>query len=296
MRAIPNSAHSLSVARVFARPKDGDIWLGPLQLAATRVLLSPCPLKLLIGPPSCGKTALLARVARDHAATGVVLRASGPMRDARQLLAALLASAGLSGASLGETELRSLLTVLIEKRQFERRYPLVVVDNARHLGPSAWRELQRLHRETFRGPHTGTLLLAATGTPNARWNPDARAGVVPMVHVLDYPTTRQLAAYLQWRLARFGIEQRFTPLALRLIAQLSAGRFRTANLLAQLAMIDQIATGAGRIDARIVQDAAARFTGARPVRPQATAPAGDATAGSAAAEGYNDAPSQAQSG
>jgi type II secretory pathway predicted ATPase ExeA len=297
MRIMTKPAQSVSAARVFARPEDGDIWSGPLQLAAMRVLRHPCSFKLLIGPPSCGKTALLAGLAHHHAATGVVLRASGPMRDARHLLVALLASAGLSGGvSVRETELRRLLIVLIEKRQFEQRYPLVVVDNAHQLRPSAWQELNRLHRENFRGAHTGTLLLAATGTPNPTWNPDARSVSVPMVHVLDYPTTRQLVAYLVWRLARFGMEHRFTPLALRLIAQLSAGRFRAANLLAQLAMIEQITTAAARIDVRVVQDAAARFASRRPVRAGATAPAVDSSTGDARAEGYNYPPSQAQSG
>jgi hypothetical protein len=72
--------------------------------------------------------------------------------------------------------------------------------------------------------------------------------------------------------------------------------FRTANLLAQLAMIDQIATGAGRIDARIVQDGASRFAGGRSVSPEAASPAVDAASGSRLSEGYNDPPSQAQSG
>jgi type II secretory pathway predicted ATPase ExeA len=296
MRILKNPAQGPSAARVFARPQDGDIWLGPLQREATRALLRPCSLKLLIGPPSSGKTALLAGLVRHHAATGVVLRAAGPMRDAGQLLASLLASAGLSGVSLRETELRKLLAVLIEKRQFERRYPLVIVDDAHHLGPAAWQELNRLHRESFHGTHTGTLLLAATGTLNPRWNPDARAGFVPSVHVLDYPTVRQLVAYLRWRLTRFGIEQRFTPLALRLIAQLSAGRFRAANLLAQLAMIEQISTGAARIDVLVVQDAAARFAERRPVTAGAASPAVDPATGDVCAEGYNDPPSQAQSG
>ena len=56
----------VSPARVFARPTADEIWLGPSQQAALSQLSRPAPIRVIVGPPSSGKTTL-AQALRDAA-------------------------------------------------------------------------------------------------------------------------------------------------------------------------------------------------------------------------------------
>ena len=120
----------VSPARVFARPTADQIWLGPAQQAALSQFSRNARARLLIGPPSSGKTTLINHLAARWAAEHVVLSCRGPKDDAAAVLAALLLSAELAPWELSEVEQRNLLTVFVQQRRSQNRRVVVVIDDA----------------------------------------------------------------------------------------------------------------------------------------------------------------------
>jgi len=84
----------VSPARVFARPTADQIWLGETQQGALSQLSRNTRIRLLVGPPSSGKTALVNHVAHRLARECIVLQCRGPKEDAVAVLSSLLLSAG----------------------------------------------------------------------------------------------------------------------------------------------------------------------------------------------------------
>ncbi len=101
----------VSPARVFARPTADQIWLGPSQQTALSQLSRPAPIRVIVGPPSSGKTTLLQHFGTHLYENPVVLHCRGPKDDASAVLASLLLSADLAPWDLSEIEQRNLLTV-----------------------------------------------------------------------------------------------------------------------------------------------------------------------------------------
>ena len=116
----------VSPARVFARPTADQIWLGPAQQAALSQLSRPTRVRLLIGPPSCGKSSLLNHLVVRLATDAVVLHCRGPKEDATAVLASLLLGADLGPWELSEIEQRNLFTVFVQQRRSQGRRVVIV--------------------------------------------------------------------------------------------------------------------------------------------------------------------------
>ena len=106
----------VSPARVFARPTADQIWLGPSQQTALSQLSRPAPIRVIVGPPSSGKTTLLQHFGTHLYENAVVLHCRGPKDEASAVLASLLLSADLAPWDLSEIEQRNLLTVFVQQR------------------------------------------------------------------------------------------------------------------------------------------------------------------------------------
>ncbi len=131
----------VSPARVFARPTADQIWLGPAQQAALSQLSRDSRTRLLLGPPSSGKTTLLNHVVATLGDDRIALQCRGPKDDAAAVLASLLLSADLAPWELSEIEQRNLLTVFLQQRWSQRRRVDVVIDDAHGFKPGAWEEI-----------------------------------------------------------------------------------------------------------------------------------------------------------
>src|SRR5688572_5880450 len=211
----------VSPARVFARPTADEIWLGAAQQAALSQLSSRrAQIRLLVGPPSSGKTTLLQHFAAHLYPNAVVLQCRGPKADASAVLATLLLSADLAPWDLSEVEQRNLLTVFLQQRHSQHRRVLLLIDDAHNFAPLALEELERLL--AFKIDKKPALELLVAGPPSVatHWE-EARgqltAGDV-LVHDLGAASQQDLIGYLDWRLSRFEMQGLMTPMALQMIA------------------------------------------------------------------------------
>ena len=84
----------VSPARVFARPTADQIWLGPSQQTALSQLSRPAPIRVIVGPPSSGKTTLLQHFGTRLYDNAVVLHCRGPKDDASARARKLAAERG----------------------------------------------------------------------------------------------------------------------------------------------------------------------------------------------------------
>ena len=134
----------VSPARVFARPTADQIWLGPAQQAALSQLSRNTRIRLLVGPPSSGKSTLVNHVADRLARDSVVLHCRGPKEDAVAVLSSLLLSADLAPWELSEVEQRNLFTVFVQQRRMQGRRVVLVIDDAHTFKAAAWEEVERL--------------------------------------------------------------------------------------------------------------------------------------------------------
>jgi type II secretory pathway predicted ATPase ExeA len=241
---------------VFARPTADQIWLGPAQQAALSQLSRQVRVRMLLGPPSSGKTTLLNRLGA-LAADGVVLHLRGPKADAVAVLTALLQRAGLAPWELSEIEQRNLLSVFVQQRRSQGRRVLIVVDDAHALGPGAWEEIERLL--AYRVEQRPALEFLFSGPPSVA----ERLAYVPEQDVaryqLDAPTQADLLSYVEWRLTRFAMGDVFTPVASQMIARLSEGRFAAVDVLCQMALLLLRELRVERVDARVARQAIANL-------------------------------------
>ncbi|HEY8521735.1 MAG TPA: FHA domain-containing protein [Gammaproteobacteria bacterium] len=260
----------LSPAKVFARPAAEAIWLGPVQRAALARLLEGDGIRVLVGPPSSGKTTLLAHACARWAERDQVLQARGPQTQAAGLLSALLTSAGLAPWELSAVEQRNLLTVLIQQRNGQGRRVVLAVDDAQLVVGDAWSELERL--AAWRGGAAAPALdMVLVGSPALieRQNANPAVWGSAAVHGLAAPSADDVAAYLEWRLARFDLQGTITPVAAQLIARASGARFRVVDALSQMALLLMRRERLERVDARLVRQAIATFAARRSGAPDA---------------------------
>ena len=249
----------VSPARVFARPTADEIWLGASQREALSQLCSAAQVRVLIGPPSSGKTTLLQHLSTQLHESPVVLHCRGPKDSASAVLASLLLSADLAPWDLSQIEQRNLLTVFLQQRHSQRRRVLLLVDDAHNFNAEALEELERLL--AFKIDKRPALELLVAGSPAVakHWQ-DARgraaAGNV-LVHCLRAAPPEDLTGYLDWRLARFDMQNLVTPVALQMIARLSGGRYAAADVLCQMSLLLLRQLTLERADARVVRQAVA---------------------------------------
>lgn len=251
----------VSPARVFARPTADEIWLGPAQQAALSHLCRPAPVRVIVGPPSSGKTTLLQHLGVHLHSGAVVLQCRGPQESASQVLASLLLSADLAPWDLSEVEQRNLFTVFLQQRQSQGRRVLLLVDDAHHFSARALEELERLLM--FRVDKRAALELVLAGRPSVakQWQAvrDRLGAGEVLVHRLTAASQEDLAAYLEWRLGRFEMQDLTTPVALQMIARLSGGRYAAADVLCQMSLLLRHRLKMDRADARVVRQAVAAF-------------------------------------
>ncbi len=164
----------VSPARVFARPTADEIWLGPSQREALSQLSSHAQVRVLVGPPSSGKTTLLQHLGTQLCATAVVLQCRGPKDDASAVLASLLLSADLAPWDLSEVEQRNLLTVFLQQRHSQNRRVLLLIDDAHNFKAEALEELERLLAFKIDKKPALELLVAGPPAVAEHWQ-DARS-------------------------------------------------------------------------------------------------------------------------
>ena len=222
----------VSPARVFARPTADQIWLGPRQQAALSHL-SGTKTRILIGPPSSGKSTLLGHVASRLPPESVVLNCRGPKEDPTAVLASVLLSADLAPWELSEIEQRNLFTVFVHQRRLQGRRVVLVIDDAHSFTDAAWEEIER-------------LLAFKVDKPSQ-----------VKVHVLEAPSQDDLVSYVGWRLSRFEMGELVTPEACNTIAQLSGARYAVVNILCQMALLLLRRLELERVDEHVVKQAAA---------------------------------------
>jgi type II secretory pathway predicted ATPase ExeA len=247
---------------VFARPTADQIWLGPSQRTALSQLSRPAPIRVLTGPPSSGKTILLQHLGAQLSASSVVLTSRGPKDSASAVLASLLLSAELSPWDLSEVEQRNLLTVFVQQRRAQNRRVILMIDDAQNFKPAAIEEIERLLAFKVDNKPALDLLLAGPVSVIKHWQSvkeRVNAGE-SLIHDLPPATQQELVGYLDWRLSRFEMQSRLTPMAGKMIARLSRGRYTAADVLCQMVLLLLRQQRLDRADARIVLQAAATLT------------------------------------
>jgi type II secretory pathway predicted ATPase ExeA len=248
----------VSPARVFARPTAEQIWLGPAQQAALSHLSRPTRVRLLIGPPSSGKTTILNHMAAKPGADAVVLQCRGPKEHASQVLTNLLLSAELGPWELSETDQRNLLTVFVQQRRSQGRRVVVLVDDAHLFEAAAWEEVERLL--AFKLDKRPALEVLLAGPPCLGEELALKPLVGPeetFAHRLEMPTQAELLSYIEWRLTRFDMAHLMTPVAEQMIARLAGGRYAAVDVLCQMSLLLLRQLSLQRIDARVARQAVA---------------------------------------
>ena len=247
----------VSPARVFARPTADQIWLGPAQQAALSQL-SGTTTRILVGPPSSGKSTLLGYVASQLPPESVVLNCRGPKEDAAAVLASVLLSADLAPWELSEIEQRNLFTVFVHQRHLQGRRVALVIDDAHLFKDAAWEEIERLLSFKIDKKPAVELLLGGPTSLAGRFDL-ARCGLEPAqvkVHVLEKPSSSDLISYVGWRLSRFEMGGLVTPEGCSTIAELSCSRYAAVNVLCQMALLLLQRLDAECVDAQLVKQAA----------------------------------------
>lgn len=235
---MTTSAELVSPAKVFARSTGDAAWIGKKQEDALAHLSGGMSVKVLLGPPSSGKSTIL-RLFAQRANDTVLLPVIGPQKSALGVLSTLLTGADLSLWTLSEVEQRNLLTVFIEQRSGQGKRIAICVDNISEFSDEAWSEIERLTHMRFAGRPMVELIIAgrekdASRAPLDRFLRGSRTCRVEAVHFLSPPDGPDLEGYIRWRLTRFGIHSTFTPQACAAIASKACSRFNSVNLICQV--------------------------------------------------------------
>jgi type II secretory pathway predicted ATPase ExeA len=246
----------VSPAKIFARSTSGVIWVGAEQQAALDHLARREPVRVVLGPASSGKSTLL-RFFGQQAQEAVVLAVAGPQSSAASVLTTLLTAAELGPWILSEVEQRNLFSVFVQERQARGKRIVVCIDGVSGFSPDAWAEIERLR--LLKVMDKPAIELAIVGT-------DLDAIRVPLAdlvrsedtlnpHFLPAPTDEDVAEYIDWRLAQFGVDNVFSGEACALINSVTRGRFNFINVLCQVVLLEQARTRTEVIDAALVEKA-----------------------------------------
>ena len=262
----------VSPARVFARPTADQIWLGPAQQAALSQLSRNTRARILVGPPSSGKSILLNHVAARLGSDCVVLQCRGPKDDGAAVLTSLLLSADLAPWELSEIEQHNLFTVFVQQRRSQGKRVVVVIDDAHSIKPPAWEEIERLVAIKIDRKPAIELLLAGPPSLGPRLD-RANCGLETndvCVYSLEAPSQNDLMSYVEWRLARFDMAELVTPVANQMIARWSGGRYAAVDVLCQMALLLLRQLSLERVDAQVTRQAVATLVARQGAKIEAT--------------------------
>jgi hypothetical protein len=169
-----------------------------------------------------------------------------------------LTQAELGPWILSEVEQRNLLSVFVQERRVQGKRVVVCIDNLVGFTADAWAEIERLR--LIRVMDKPALELAIVGADfDAIHAPLAelvRTDDALYPHFLPSPADEDVAEYIDWRLAQFGVHNVFSGDACALINSVSQGRFSFINVLCQAVLLEQARTRAEVIDADLVDKAA----------------------------------------
>lgn len=221
----------------FAHAATDVIWLGPTQQAGLTHLCAETQVKVLVGPPSCGKTTLL-RHFRQHLDDVVTLHVRGPQAGAADVLSALLAAATLHVNDLTVDQQRSLLRVFVEQRGVQGKRIIVCADEVAGFSDEAWSQIEWLL--SIKASNKPLVELAAVGTPaDASSSPlnrvvqNGATSAVEAIRYLQAPDDDDIRRYISWRLELIGVRARFSAEAARRINELGKSRFAAVNELCE---------------------------------------------------------------
>jgi hypothetical protein len=250
-------ADHFSPAGRFSRPVTDAIWLGPKQQAALVHLCAETPIRVLLGPPSSGKSTILNHV-QHHLDDAIVLAVAGPKATAIDVLSTLLTAARLEAGKLSEGEQRNLLHVFINQRGYQGTRVVLCVDNVAELAPPAWKEIEGLARLNIgRKPIAEVILVGteaeALGSPLGKLLLEGSTSAVEAVRYLSGPSAEDVERYIAWQLDQLGWRNDFSVAACKRIATLAQEQFATINELCDAILRRRGHQGAATIDAGIVR-------------------------------------------
>ncbi|HSG64609.1 MAG TPA: FHA domain-containing protein [Gammaproteobacteria bacterium] len=265
---------SASPAKIFGRSTGEATWLGRKQRDALEHLSGAARVKILIGPPSSGKSSIL-KLFEQQSENAVLLKVRGPQRSALEVLSALLTAAELGLWTLSETEQRNLLTVFIEQRSVQGSRVVICVDNVSQFSAEAWSEIERLTQLRYAGRPIVELVIAARESDASRAPLDyfiQNSCTCPTesIHFISAPDGQDLEGYISWRLARFGIHSTLTAKACAAIASSARGRFSSVNLICQCLFLNRSAERPVIIDEEAVAVAVSKLSELRAMDGQST--------------------------
>jgi general secretion pathway protein A len=221
----------------FAHTATDVIWLGPTQQAGLAHLCAETQVKVLVGPPSCGKTTLL-RHFQQHLEDVVALHVHGPQAGAQDVLSALLTAASLHIDNLTVDQQRGLLRVFVEQRGVQGKRIIVCADEVAGFSYEAWSQIEWLL--SIKASSKSLVELAAVGTPadasSSPLNRVVQSGATSAVEAIRYlsaPDDDDIRRYIAWRLERIGVRTRFSAEASRRVNELSENRFAAVNELCE---------------------------------------------------------------
>jgi type II secretory pathway predicted ATPase ExeA len=215
---------------------------------------------VLTGEVGAGKTTLSRALVDEFAERCRFSFVVNPSLPAAQLLGAIAEGFGIPGRRR-KADVWSALGEHVARLDAEGRFPVVIVDEAQLLGRAAFDELRLLtNLAADDRPLVGLLLL---GQPELRERVRERGGeafaqrigVAYHVGALDEDETGR---YLAHRLGVAGrSEPLFEPEAVATLHLRAGGLPRRINQIAASALLEGFVRDAGRIDAEVVEAAAA---------------------------------------
>ena len=225
-------------------------------------------MKVLIGPPSSGKSTILHQF-QQQSADRVALPVVGPQNSCLGVLSALLTAVGLGPWSLSEIEQRNLLTVFARQRNLQGKRITLCVDQVSGFTADAWSEIERLRLLKLLNNEVVELVVVGTDEDAARAPlfellHDGATSAVETVHFLSAPTDEDVRAYIEWRFGQSEAANPFSEEACSAVNALTHGRWSFINILCQVVLLERQRASADFVDAAFVERAASSLAATRP--------------------------------
>lgn len=253
---------SVSPAVVFGKPRPEPFWAAPTYADALAFALachSERRTGLLVGPRGCGKsTTLAAFLVRAPQSVFVRFRVRWAGGAAR--LAAFADNTGVpTTPGEGPTSEGGVIAFLEGQRE-RGNTTIFAVDDAELLTADTWQALHRLMSMDVGGYRPHLLLVGRPETETGLQSSPAWAGMSVSTFRLQAPRPADAAAYIDFRLAKAGLEPSiFRQSARERIVCSAGGSLARVDLLCQGAMLLAIRRGIGSVGGDLVCEAEETF-------------------------------------